>query len=50
MGCVTQVKPYRDWIVHCDIVITESGTQIPMYWRDKTFRNFFERTAWENGQ
>lgn len=47
MGCMTKVKPKQDWVVHCEIVKTESGKLIPMYWRDRTFHNFFERVAFE---
>jgi len=50
MGCVTKIKPQRDWLIKCDIIITESGKQIPMYYREKTFSNLFERIAWERGQ
>ena len=47
MGVVRKVKPTQDWVIHCDIVKTESGMLIPMYWRDRTFHSFFERKAWE---
>ena len=50
MGCVTKVKPQRDWLIKCDIIITESGNRIPMFYREKTFSNLFERIAWERGQ
>ena len=46
MGCLTKVKPQQDWVIHCEIITTESGNQIPMYWRDKTFHHMFERIAW----
>lgn len=49
MGVVKVVKPAGDWVIHCDIVTTESGQQIPMFWRDMTFHSFFERLAWETG-
>jgi hypothetical protein len=49
MGCMARVNEYQEWIVHCDILTTESGKQIPMFWADKTFRNFFERSAWKSG-
>lgn len=47
MGYITRVKPYRDWLIHCDVIVTESGNRIPMFYCDKTFRNLFERVAWE---
>jgi len=46
MGCVQIIKPWRDWVIHCERL--ESGAL--MFWADKTFRNMFERIAWENGQ
>jgi len=32
---------------HCEIVILESGKKIVKFWADKTFRNLFERIAFE---
>jgi len=44
MGCVTKVNQYRDWIIHAEKL--ESGTMV--FWADRTFRNFFERAAYEH--
>ena len=49
MGVVRKVNPQRDWLIKCDIVVTESGQRIPMFYRERTFSNLFERIAWEHG-
>jgi hypothetical protein len=48
MGCVTRVNEYRDWVLHCEVRVMESGKQLLMFWRDRTFHNLFERMAFQD--